>query len=218
MLWNNQMDGIMEVDQVTQSASPPVSGKKRNSFVSAFLDLLILGLLLIAAAFGGYFWGVHQQLAPIKKVGPGTPGAVIPPPISASSASKPAPAASTEAAEPVAHAKKKYWLSSSGQEYIGSSITVKVNDDPIDNFFGPGKNVDITSHVKHGTNTVECEVKNLGDDYNKHKGDSNAKLILRVVAGPSVTDAYKPDDVLVSYTRNAAQTDDNTASLTFDGD
>lgn len=199
--------------------------KKGNDFVKAIGDLLILGLLLAAAGFGGYFWGIHQQLAPILKVGAGTPGAVsaapLPPPqvpqtkeTAKAEDSKTTDSTSSEAK----HGKKKFWLSSSGVEYIGYSITVKVNDNPVDSFYGPGKNVDVTRYVKHGDNTVTFEAKALGDDYNKHPGDASSILTLNLVAGPSIREDFKKSDVLLSYKRTAAEDQDMSDSMHFSGE
>src|ERR1700733_3679540 len=122
------------------------TGKKGNTFLRAIGDLVILCLLLAGSGFGGYFWGTHQQLAPIQKVPPGTPGA-----ISANGASSIFPSKSDQAKSDQSksdsqsnserasnssdqsssdkpHSKKKFWISSSGTDYTGYSITVKVND------------------------------------------------------------------------------------------
>jgi hypothetical protein len=218
------------------TTSPPVK-KKDNSILKALGDLLILCLLLAGAGFGGYFWGTHQQLAPVQKVAPGTSGAIsLMPPKSAAASTAASGAESkqnqsetveSDAVEtaPSAQAsthhsknKRKFWITSTGMDYIGYSITVKVNDTPVDNFFGPGKSVDITRLVKHGQNTVECEAKELGEQYNKHTGDANANLTLRVVSGPNITDSFKSNDVLMTYKRTADQTDDATDTLHFLGE
>lgn len=105
--------------------------------------------------------------------------------------------------------KLKYWICSSGTEYIGSSITVEVNNTPIDSFYGPGKTVDITQRVKKGENTIAFEPKLLGPKYNKHKDDSKAQLILKVVSGPFVSENYSDSDVLATYERSATDEDEN---------
>lgn len=188
------------------TTSPPPVKKKENTFVKAVGDLVILGLLLAGAGFGGYFWGTHQQLAPVLKVGPGTPGTTLPP--------KAADAAT--ATETVK--KRKFWLASSGTEYIGYSITAKVNDTTVDNFYAGGKIVDVTPYVQPGTNTVEFEAKQLGSEYNKHVGDSNSKLTLNLVSGTSMSDNYKQSDVLAKFERNAAETDNQTDTVKFVGE
>src|SRR5277367_1530498 len=132
--------------------------KKGNEYVRALLDLVILALLLIGAGFGGYYWGIHQQLAPLQAVPPGTPGAL--PPSAAASSSPPVPKAagavdsktassSSEPAQPSKsgetktaaaegssaqgkHSKLKYWVASTGAEYVGYNITVNVNGNPAD--------------------------------------------------------------------------------------
>lgn len=101
--------------------------------------------------------------------------------------------------------KKKYWICSDGTEYIGYSITVSVNGTQVDNFFGPGKTVDITKNIKSGENTILFDAQALGDSYNKHKGDEKSILTLRVVSGPFIQENFKSSDVIVSYKRNAAQ-------------
>jgi hypothetical protein len=226
----------------------------------AFRDLCILALLWAGAGFGGYFWGIHERLAPVRTVPPGTPGAppppVVAPPLTATltgtatqtgtapaaqpgtgtttPASQPAgtPTPETPAANPPAssavsvshapaakaHAKLKYWITSSGTDYIGYSVTVKVNDTPVDNFFGPGKLMDITRLVKAGNNTVVYEAKALGDQYNKHAGDAKAALVLELVSGPHVQEQFKPADVIHTYKRTAAENQDFTDSVSFTGD
>jgi hypothetical protein len=215
----------------------PTTGKKGNGFLRALGDLGILALLLLGAGAGGYFWGIHQQLAPVEKVGPGTPGAItssgstLPPPKSVtkvaakesgetdsttkSSKTTEQASSSSTASEENNTGSRKYWISSSGADYTGYSITVKVNDNAVDNFFGPGKNVDITRMVKSGDNSVVFDAKELGEQYNKHMGDANSVLTLQVVSGPHVTDSFKKSDVLLGYSRTAAQTDDATATKTF---
>ena len=196
-------------------------------------DLLIIVLLITGAGFGGYFWGTHQQLAPVLKVAMGTPGALPPPLISPVSAtntaagdkkpaatSTPAEAAPAPAAEskPATQGKAKYWITSSGHDYIGYSITVKVNGTPVDSFFGPGKIVDVTSLVKPGDNTLECEAKQMGEQYNKHTGEAQYKLVLQLVSGEHISDSYPKSAILRTYERSAADTDDKTDTLHFAGD
>lgn len=215
-----------------------IEGKKLN-ILGAVSDLVILALLLGGAGFGGYYWGIHQRLAPVQNVPPGTVGA-LPPPVAQSSpppktaavqettqsssteqASQTAPASTTtqaESSKATKHGKTKYWISSSGADYIGYSITVKVNDTPVDNFFGPGKNVDITNLIKHGDNTVVFEAKALGDQYNKHAGDKTSVLTVQVVKGPHVQEDFKPSDVLLSTRRTAAETEDSSETKNLVGD
>lgn len=206
-------------DKLSTTGSP-----KGKDFVRAFLDLLILGLMLVCAAFGGYWYGIHERVIPVVTVPPGTPGAHSEAEAQAASATatpadkpdKPAAsataqpaAAETPAAQPAKTGKKKYWLYSSGKDYIGYSITVSVNDDQIDAFFGPGKIVDITSKLQPGDNTVLFEAKKLSEDaYNKHKGDSSAQLIVQVVSGPKVNEEFNHSDVAASFARNAAESED----------
>lgn len=192
----------------------------------ATIDLVVLSLLLAGAGFGGYYLGTHEELAPVQRVGAGTPGAVRDTVILPLPAKKPAPAAQTTATTtstttaaastpPPAPAKMKYWLYSSGEDYIGSSITVKVNDTTVDNFFGPGKSVDVSRLVKPGSNDVVFEAKALGDQYNKHSGDEKATLTVRLVSGPSVQENFKDSDVLLKYQRSATDSADDSESDQF---
>jgi hypothetical protein len=209
------------------------SGNKVN-VLGGISDFIILILLVGGAAFGGYYYGIHQQLAPIQNVPPGTPGAVTLAPTTpapAETAVKPAAAVQSTQTEPAAEtpAEKtaseettekakpaetksshplKYWLASSGDDYTGYSITVTVNGNTVDNFFGPGKNVDVTRHVKKGDNTILFDAKAMGDQYNKHKGDADAKLTVKLVSGPQIQENFKSSDVLLSYTRNSAEDQD----------
>lgn len=207
---------------MTQNVSP--SGKKGNAFVRAIGDLLILALLLAGAGFGGYFWGTHQQMAPVAKVAPGTPGAIpsIFPAKSSGSEAQPAPppkpteAASESSGSDKPKGKKKFWISSSGVEYIGYVINVKVNDTSVDNFFG--KNVDVTRYVTSGDNSISFEAKEMGSEYNKHKGDASSALVLHLVSGPNLTDNFKPSDVLLTYRRNASEDEGFNNTLHFSGD
>lgn len=181
--------------------------------LGALFDLLILVLMVGGAGFGGYYLGVNQQLAPVQKVSAGTSGAL---PVEAMT-EKPTDDKPI-AAQDKLKSSRKYWLSSSGVEYIGYAITVKVNGTAVDNFFGPGKNVDITRLVKSGTNTVTFEAKQLGEQYNKHDGDEKSVLIVQVVSGPYVQENFKSKDVLLSYARNAAETESFNDNKTFVGE
>jgi hypothetical protein len=239
------------------------SATTANNLWRAFLDLVILSLFLGGAGFGGYFLGVHQQLAPVQKVAPGTPGAIqaasvagLPPPLDqncknagsaesasgthsqgkneASSAGKAETkaeanaetkgdatnesATGSAASSAKTHGKKKFWITSSGTDYIGYSITAKVNGTAVDSFFGPGKIVDVSHLVKPGANTLECDAKELGEKYNSHSGDASSKLTLLLVSGPHITDTYKKSEVLLTYERTAADTEDANDTLHFTGD
>jgi hypothetical protein len=211
-------------DKVTTTQSP-----RGKDFVRAFLDLLILVLLLVCAAFGGYWYGIHERVIPVASVPPGTPGAHTEEEAQAAQASIPAQTkpntespSKTEtassssksdsekpAAEPAKTGKKKYWLYSSGKDYIGYSITVSVNDNQVDSFFGPGKIVDITSQLQPGDNTILFDAKKLAEDgYNKHKGDAAAQLVIQVVSGPKVNEEFKHSDVAATFARNATESED----------
>lgn len=206
-----------------------VTSPKKSDFVRAFLDLLILGLLLVAACFGGYWWGLHERLAPIETVAPGTPGAITQSQLAerqSSQTARPGDASATESppgekkqqdmtSDKPARSSSKYWLVSSGTDYTGYSITVSVNGDQVDNFFGPGKIVDITSHVKSGDNTITFDAKQLGEQYNRHSGESKSILSVKLVSGSKISEDFKPSDVALSYSRNAAESKDFNDTMHF---
>lgn len=172
--------------------------------------------------------GIHERLAPVQDVPPGTANALPPalaalmPPAKGAGKAADAKAVTVKAstgkvaaekgedsvAEKPVKSKVKYWISSSGVDYTGYSITVKINDTPVDNFFGPGKNVDITRFVKEGDNEVTFEAKALGSSYNKHPGDALSVLTVQLVSGSHVQDEYEPSAVVLSYARNAAESND----------
>ena len=205
---------------------------KGDDIKRAMVDFIFVTLLVTGAGFGGYFYGTVQRLAPVQSVPPGTPGALpsAPAPAASTSTAARAPASSTsqQSTAPASSAssasptkktpKMKFWLSSSGSDYIGYSITVKVNDDAVDNFFGPGKNLDITRLIKPGDNTVTFDAKALGADYNKHAGDAKSVLTVQVVQGPTIQEDYKESDVLLSYKRTAADSGDNSETLHMKGE
>ena len=199
---------------------------KKNEFVRAIIDLVILTLLIVGAALGGYWYGLHEKVVPVEWVPKGVEGAVSESAMIAASKGEnptsqsanastqnPAPAqANTNVSTPATSqaSKGKYWLTSSGTDYIGYSITVSVNGDQVDNFFGPGKIVDITSKMKKGDNTVRFEAKQMGDEYNKHAGDTSSQLSVKLVTGPKITEDFKSKDVIINYMRNANESTDYT--------
>jgi len=191
--------------------------KKGQELVKALLDLVILALLLAGAGFGGYFWGLHERLAPIQEVPPGTANAIQPTAVAAApikTVTEPTRSESASAA-PAKPGKMKYWITSSGEEYIGYSITAKVNGNAVDSFFGPGKNVDVTRYIKEGDNSVTFEAKALGDQYNKHDGDAKSILTLQLVKGPKMQEEFKSSDVITTYKRNATESEDFNDSVHF---
>ncbi len=191
---------------------------KKNEFVRAILDLVILALLIGGAGLGGYWYGLHEQVVPVSWVPRGTDGAIEQDQIddakpvdkpASGEASKAAPAkASTKPGSTGQKSVKKYWLTSSGTDFIGYSITVSVNGDQVDGFFGPGKIVDITSKVRPGDNSILFESKQLGEDYNKHPGDKQAELVVKLVSGGKIHEDFKPEDVKITYKRNASERTD----------
>lgn len=111
--------------------------------------------------------------------------------------------------------KKKYWVASSGSDYIGSSVTVVVNGQPVDNFFGPGKLVDVSRFVKKGPNLITFDSKVLDDEYNQHLGNSKFDLTLKLVSGASVREDFDSNSVLLSFKRTAADLEDGSNTLDF---
>ena len=215
---------------MTQKAT---TGKKGNSFLRALVDLFILLLLMSGAGGFGYWFGTQQRMAPVELVAPGTPGTKTadgapaaaaketaakesPAPVTSRSTTTAAADADSQESAPATppakaskppakgHAKLKYWLMSTGSDYVGYSITVSVNGTSVDNFFGPGKTVDVTRLVKKGTNYISFDAQALEEKYNQHKGNPKYKLTVVLVGSPAVTENYKPDDVLLTYCRTAA--------------
>lgn len=201
---------------------------KGGTIVRAFIDLIILALLVCGAGLGGYWYGIHERLAPVHDVPPGTaaalPPSVVTPPSSTSTATGTGTTGSsnphtspTSVSGSAKKGKRKYWVVSSGTDYTGYSIIVSVNGNPVDSFFGPGKSVDVTRFVKPGqANEVKFEEKALGEKYNKHPGDESAELKVRVVHGPQVTEDFKPEDVLITVTRNASESESMEETKQFE--
>ncbi len=198
-----------------------------SGIARAIGDLLLLLLMLGASGGAGYWFGTIQRMAPVQLVGPGTPGAISATPNTVTPKNGGKPENVEEQAEetvtvnsnPAASATKKhgkkYWIASTGSDYIGYSIKVTVNDQDVDNFFAPGKAVDITRLLKKGENSVTFNAQGLEEKFNAHKGDSSKKLVLNLVSGASVQENYKPSDVVLSYQRNAAQSENDSQTFTF---
>ncbi len=210
-----------------------ITGK---TVLGALSDFLIICLMVGGAGFGGYYVGMNQRLAPVVLVPPGTTGARSEPSAAPAPNNKPAGSDathagggentgkkdgaaaaaslhSTEAAQkkPNAadkNAKMRYWLVSSGEDYCGYSVTVNVNNNPVDSFFGPDKIVEVTKFVKPGENQVRFEAKALGEQYNKHTGDAAYAVTVKLVKGTHMQDNFAAKDVLMSYSRNASETQD----------
>lgn len=212
---------------------------KAGDLFAALRDLIILALLMVAAAAGGYYWGLHERVAPLQLVAPGTPGALpataevpkkeIQNPLNKSSTAAATNSSSTNtsstnttsstASAPADKGKLKYWLVSSGTDYVGYQIIVNINDQPVDNFFGPGKLIDVTRFVKHGDNTITFDSKNMGEKYNKHKSDSKAELKVQLVAAPHLKESWSAKEILASAAQNATDSEDDTQTFHFtDGD
>lgn len=208
----------------------------KKTLVGAFFDFIIICLLLAGAGFGGYFWGTHQRLVPVMMVPPGTPGAKtaaevgldtkddksIPAKPGEAAAAAPAtaahtaPAATSSTASTAKSGVTKYWLISSGSDYVGYNITVNVGSDPVDSFFGPDKIVDITKHIKPGQQiSINFDAKQMGEQFNKYTGDASKELTIRLVKGPHVADTFSDKDVIMSFSRNAAQTESDQETKTF---
>jgi hypothetical protein len=215
---------------MTQKPVKSTIAKAGGGLLRALGDLFLLLLLLGAAGGAGYWFGTIQRMAPVQLVGPGTPGTKSEAPNTVQAkppaGTKPEPAETeqpeesvTVAPTPVAAASKKhgkkYWIASSGSDYIGYSIKVNVNDQDVDNFFAPGKAVDVTRMLKKGENTITFNAQELEEKFNAHKGDDSKKLILKLISGPTIQEDYKPSDVILSYQRNAAQTENDSQTLHF---
>lgn len=215
----------------------PSAKKPGNSFVRALVDLFILMLMLAGAGGLGYWFGTQQRMAPVEMVPPGTPGAktadgapasASKQPIAAAPITKASTTSESEDTETPAqetpskpakpakgHGKLKYWLTSTGSEYVGYSITVTVNGNSVDNFFGPGKIVDVTRYVKKGNNDISFDAQEMGEKFNQHKGDAKFSLTVVLVGSPAVSENYKPDDVLLTYRRTAADTQNFNDTMHF---
>ena len=109
--------------------------------------------------------------------------------------------------------KKRYFLASNGVAYTGNAITATVNDHPIDQFFGPGKLVDVSGFVKKGPNHVVLSVKTLGDDYNMYLGRKDKKLVLNLVEATNLSDDYSDANVLLTFSQSAADMENKQASF-----
>ena len=110
---------------------------------------------------------------------------------------------------------KKFFLASSGNEYVGSSVTVSVNSHPVDQFFGPGKYVDVTNKVKKGSNELTFDSHVLPDEYNQHLGDNSFSLTLQLVSGDQIKGNFQPSDVMLTYKRTAADIEDGHNKMNF---
>jgi hypothetical protein len=218
---------------MSENLATGAKGGKKNEFVRAIIDLIILALLIVGAGLGGYWYGLHERVVPVEWVPKGTEGAVAESVIKEAARSNPAPdpdpdpkakaESKVQAAalpEKNTESKKtdkvKYWLTSSGSDFIGYSITVFVNGEQVDGFFGPGKIVDISSRVKPGDNSIRFDSKQLGEDYNKHDGDAKSELVVKLVNGPKITEDFDSKNVIVTYKRNAAETTDFKDTKHFD--
>ncbi len=218
---------------MAENPATGAKGGKKNEFVRAIIDLIILALLIVGAGLGGYWYGLHERVVPVEWVPKGTEGAVAESVIKEAAQSHPAPDPDPDPkakAESKAQAaalpeknteskktdKVKYWLTSSGSDFIGYSITVFVNGEQVDGFFGPGKIVDISSRVKPGDNSIRFDSKQLGEDYNKHDGDAKSELVVKLVNGPKITEDFDSKNVIVTYKRNAAETTDFKDTKHFD--
>ena len=194
-------------------ARPPDKLKK-STVVGAVSDLLILALLVGGAGFGGYYLGIHEQMAPIELVPEGTENARPMPSkksdvkLESKTVSPEKPALPKHVVEKQPDTNPKFWLSSSGNSYVGYSITVSVNGKPIDNFFGAGKLVEITNRLHAGDNEILFQGKQLGARFNIHQGDAKSVLTVCLVKGSVVSEDLKDDTVLFSSSCNGAETKD----------
>lgn len=212
---------------MTQKPTKSAIASAGSGVLRAIGDLLLLLLMLGAAGGAGYWYGTIQRMAPVQMVGPGTPGAKNDSPnaVQSKSLESKSDVATDEQGDdsisvtPVPSENKRHgkkvWIASTGSDYIGYTIAVTVNDQPVDNFFAPGKAVDITGLLKKGDNAITFNAHELEEKFNAHKGDASKKLVLNVVTGPAISELYKPADVVLSYQRNASQTENDTQSFNF---
>lgn len=193
------------------SSSAPesqTSPDKKAGGMAAFKGFLIFLLLLVGAGAGGYFFGTYQKFAPLQYVAPGTPGAVS----ESATASQPASSTAVPAASS-GQLKNKYWISSSGYERVGYSISVFVNGQLVDKIFTPDKKVEITRLVRPGENSIRFEAKCLPPSMNEHRGSDYYHLTLGVQSGSYLEDPKA--NTLLNYKRNSAETQDYDDTLSF---
>lgn len=187
-------------DPVASKKAKSTQAKTKGGAMDSFRGFLIFALLIICAGAGGYFFGTMQKFAPIEYVPPGTPGAQ----------NSVTPAVATTGSSTL---KKKYWVKSYGHEHIGYAVTVYINGTMVSKFFGPGQQVEVTQLVKPGENTARFEAQALPPSMNEHKGEQYYKMTIAVESGKYKEDP-KPDE-LISYRRNAAETENFNDTMTF---
>ncbi|MDZ4834345.1 MAG: hypothetical protein SGJ27_11265 [Candidatus Melainabacteria bacterium] len=106
--------------------------------------ILTTSLLFVAMGFGGYFLGTQAQfsLQAEPKTFANLPGmSLLNPPV-----------------------KRLYWLHSKGADRAGYMIRVLVNGQLVATFVKPDINVDITKHMKPGTNIIAYSATTLAAD------------------------------------------------------
>ncbi len=178
------------------------------------------------AGGAGYWFGTIQRMAPVEMVGPGTPGAKPAAPNTVTKAADNKPEATEEEQLKKLSLSRLCLLQVKSMERNSGSrqadlitlvirLSVNVNDQDVDNFFAPGKAVDITRLLKKGDNSITFNAKELDEKFNAHKGDESKKLVLNLISGPTISENFKPADVVLSYQRNASQTDNDTQTLKF---
>jgi hypothetical protein len=55
----------------------------------------------------------------------------------------------------------------------------------------------------------------MGEQFNKYSGDATKELTIKLVKGPHVQETFSDKDVLMSFSRNAAQTESEQETKTF---
>jgi hypothetical protein len=193
---------------MTSSPQGNPTGKKSSSGSSGmdtFKGILIMLLLIVLAGTGGYFFGAMQQLAPIRKVPPGTPGALE---------STPAQSGAGVQSPATSELKKHYWIHSSGEERVGYNISITINGTPVGMVNTPKRNIDISKLVKPGVNHILFQAKSLPVSQ-RDTSNSWPALTLEIMAGDKTSEDFGKGDVLLQYARKVTETQDYNDNMEF---
>jgi hypothetical protein len=167
--------------------------KKGGGAMSTAKGILIMILLLVLAGAGGYFFGTMQLVAPVRKVAPGTTGAV-------EMSTNTTGGAATSSASVSGTLKKDYWLQSKGEDRVGYAISISINGKPVGQISGPGREIEITKYLNSGNNQLLFQAKSLpmsqrDATYNWHK------LTIDVMGGKKFGEKFTNGQSLAQYTR-----------------